>query len=318
MRESQNQVDSNTLKDLTELWGPAVIADIYNVRPLDSPSGKIGWYGANPYTGCDYDDDDPNFNLSDNKAKRHATQVVGTGAGGSITIFGHCSSNCGEETHSYVDPGSFSLRQKVRTRHQCGRPDSPWVSKDYIMPIEVTRTPETGIADMQGIEVELPCISEIYDDAEDLADANNADAIVFALSKLDEPSIASDVRRAILRDMPATCAYMVTRRKMKKREKELQKANERLADLEDELEATWYHGGRRHFEGVVSFLRHKISRYNRRLYGSLGQGAELEPCNVCFSCKDNTIGSDVFLEKEIPCRVNETVNHMKGEMLNLI
>lgn len=236
-----------------------------------------------------------------------------------------------QKTPNFIDPNDFVLRTAYRVSHVCDKYFGK-VEKQYA-PIPVTTQrmepvvipppppPETGIPNMEDVNAELPCLQSLIEHAEELADESNVDAIVSALSNIDDPEIASEVRRNFLRDMPPTCHYMVTRRKLAKWQHAVDNFKQTLENIwDDELYYTSYDSpDRAHYIGrKIERARGRIRRYNERLNGPEGSPEKLHPCGKCFSCKANTIGTETFLKAELPVTVSETVNEMKGEILNLI
>lgn len=200
-----------------------------------------------------------------------------------------------------------------------GNNDKPlvydWTSPCYYKPTDTPKPVTPSLDDYPWIKgvPELdddifdafPLLSELCEEAEDIAEDHNADVIVNVLNRLNDSAIASDLRLAVLKEMPDTCEYRKVSRKILKWSNAVQSMEHRSKD--DEI-----YDDNPFVNDKKSRAHRKIDRYKARI------ASDLKPCDSCFSCKANTVGTKDFLEKEIPQKVSQGLNELKGELFSFI
>lgn len=178
--------------------------------------------------------------------------------------------------------------------------------------------PPLGIPELdEALEAEMPMLSDLFEEAQDIAEDSNADVIVNVITQLGDSALVKDLRLNILKEMPPTCEYRKLQNKLWKWTRQIKNREDRLGlsmegsgwTIDDEFEENPLIHERR----LVAANR-KVARYKARL----GADTAPKPCNSCFSCKAKTVGTQGFLETEIPNLVVTNVSKLKNEILNLI
>lgn len=165
------------------------------------------------------------------------------------------------------------------------------------------------------LSTEMPVLSCLLDEAQDIADDNNADVIAKVIVRLDDDEMAKELRLILLKGMPTTCKYRLIQNKRNKWEKYISNRQSRLG-LADSPSSAWtlddgFEDNPLIQERRLVSARRKVDRYKARLLDST-------PCNSCLSCKANTVGTREFLDKEIPDLVSNNIRDLKDEFLGLI
>jgi len=165
------------------------------------------------------------------------------------------------------------------------------------------------------LNTEMPVLSSLLEDAQDIADDSNADVVSKVISRLDDKEMAKDLRLILLKGMPATCKHRLLQNKRNKWQKYISNRQFRLGLYEDEppsLAWTLDDGfDENPVESKLASARRKVDGYKARL-------ADSTPCNSCLSCKANTVGTREFFDKEIPDLVSNNVRDLKEEVLGLV
>lgn len=184
-----------------------------------------------------------------------------------------------------------------------------WTSPCFYKPSDATKPVTPTLVSYPGVPEldddifdDFPILSELCEEAEDIAEDRNADVIVNVLNRLNDSAIASDLRLAVLKEMPDTCEYRKVSRKILKWSNAVQSMEHRDDIYDDNPFVT----------DKKSRAHRKIDRYKARI------ASDLKPCDSCFSCKANTVGTKDFLEKEIPQKVSQGLNELKGELFSFI